>query len=418
MTPTSSPGPVVILGMHRSGTSALGGVLSALGVHFGSDGALYQGDKWNELGYYEYKRIVQLNDDLLRSVGSAWDAPPDADGYRAFAQANHFLASRARQILQDLQQSSGNPSSAWGFKDPRTALTWDFWQPLLEEPRILLCLRSPAEVAASLKKRNNVSTEFAMRLCSQYFHVLLRCIQGRQVKAVHYVNLVENSRETLRSVAEWLSLPCSEAQYAGACSRIKAQLAHQRSHGDEERITDAATWAAYRKLLSAAAAAESRSSPAPTADSPAPAQWKTVDEILAGASAAWRAGDVDAALRGYWTAFSTDGGSLQTTRALTGFLLIKLAMDERRRDSWDSHQRAIIAYLCLQPANSWVARQLCQSFSNKPASQSVQFLLSNIPFWSPELQREIAANLHQLIEDPQLRTQIQQALDRARSGTS
>lgn len=394
--------------MHRSGTSALGGALSALGVHFGGDGALYQGDKWNELGYYEYKKIVQLNDELLRSVGSAWDAPPDADGYRAFAQANHFLAPRARQILQDLQQPCGNPSSAWGFKDPRTALTWNFWQPLLEEPRILLCLRSPAEVAASLNKRNSVSTQFAMRLCSQYFDVLLYCIQGRQVKAVHYVNLVENSRETLRSIAEWLSLPCSEAQYAGACSRIKAELAHQRSHGDEERITDAATWTAYRKLLSAAAAAES----------PASAQWETVDEILAGASAAWRAGDVDAALRGYWTAFSTDGGSLRTTRAFTGFLLIKLAMDERRRDSWDSYQRAIIAHLCLHPANSWVARQLCQSLSKKPASQSVQFLLSNVPFWSPELQREIAANLHQLIEDPQLRTQIQQALDRARPGTS
>ncbi|HJX24749.1 MAG TPA: hypothetical protein VJ252_01225, partial [Chthoniobacterales bacterium] len=62
---------VVILGMHRSGTSALCGALDLLGVDFGE--RLMPANHANEKGYWEHEEIVRFHDDLLSSLGSRWD---------------------------------------------------------------------------------------------------------------------------------------------------------------------------------------------------------------------------------------------------------------------------------------------------------------------------------------------------------
>ncbi len=62
---------IVVLGMHRSGTSALCGALDVLGVNFGQ--RLAPATKDNEKGHWEHPEIVALHDELLRSLGSRWE---------------------------------------------------------------------------------------------------------------------------------------------------------------------------------------------------------------------------------------------------------------------------------------------------------------------------------------------------------
>ena len=64
---------VLILGMHRSGTSAISGALNAIGVDFGKE--LAEASYDNPIGYFENNRIQDLNDLILKELGVSWDYP-------------------------------------------------------------------------------------------------------------------------------------------------------------------------------------------------------------------------------------------------------------------------------------------------------------------------------------------------------
>ena len=61
---------IIITGMHRSGTSLVGNIVSSMGIHMGNN--LLTGDQYNEGGYYEDKTIVDLNEKLLINLGRWW----------------------------------------------------------------------------------------------------------------------------------------------------------------------------------------------------------------------------------------------------------------------------------------------------------------------------------------------------------
>ena len=74
-TPALSPGAprvVCVLGMHRSGTSLLTRVLNLLGVGLGPEGHLMPADKFNPKGFWEHHGIVNLNDEILETLGGTW----------------------------------------------------------------------------------------------------------------------------------------------------------------------------------------------------------------------------------------------------------------------------------------------------------------------------------------------------------
>src|SRR5215469_9555194 len=82
---------VFVLGMHRSGTSAVTRVLNLLGVELGT--GLMAASPDNERGYWEHLGIVQEHDQLLEALGSSWDdvraLPPDWTKNPAAVSATH-----------------------------------------------------------------------------------------------------------------------------------------------------------------------------------------------------------------------------------------------------------------------------------------------------------------------------------------
>lgn len=145
---------LLITGMHRSGTSALTRTLSLVGGTLASKLAGgVAGD--NDLGFWEPVEVVALHDRALASAGSAWDDvsrfPPDwfeSEVGRAFAD----------ELLDLLRREFGG-TRLFAIKDPRLCRLVPLWLGVL--PRLgvraqfVIPLRSPAEVAASLKARND-----------------------------------------------------------------------------------------------------------------------------------------------------------------------------------------------------------------------------------------------------------------------
>ncbi|CAG0993429.1 hypothetical protein RHIZO_02376 [Rhizobiaceae bacterium] len=150
--PASRRTCVVVLGMHRSGTSALSRVLSLLGCDLPK--TLMPPSPANEPGHWESMAMYKLNDRILESAGSAWHDwlelnpkwfdSPKADEFReeaTVALAEEFGSSRL-----------------FVLKDPRICRLFPFWLDVLQRsdvlPLVWVPLRNPLEVAGSLEKRN------------------------------------------------------------------------------------------------------------------------------------------------------------------------------------------------------------------------------------------------------------------------
>ncbi len=144
---------VVILPMHRSGSSALSRVLSLLGCDLPK--TLMVGNETNPTGHWESTVIRTLNDDVLASGGSQWQ------DWQAF-NPNWYKTPKPREFqvraLEILQDEFG-ASSLFVFKDPRVCRIFPFWRDTFAvagiAPKIILTVRHPQEVAASLERRKD-----------------------------------------------------------------------------------------------------------------------------------------------------------------------------------------------------------------------------------------------------------------------
>jgi hypothetical protein len=140
---------VCVLGMHRSGTSLVAGVLGQLGLDLGPDEELLPPDPNNQSGYFELADLVEINDDILAHYGGSWDEPPELPpGWEQSDQLVQ-IRDRARRILG--RRFAG--SAHWAWKDPRTCITLPFWQRLVSGLRYVICLRNPVDIAHSLRSR-------------------------------------------------------------------------------------------------------------------------------------------------------------------------------------------------------------------------------------------------------------------------
>ncbi len=136
---------ICVLGMMRTGTSAVAGVLDLLGVHFGPTNHLLDPNVANPTGFREHKGIIALNDELLARLGGTWDAPPALTEGWADEPALADLYERAAVLVE----SDLATHDVWAWKDPRTCLTLPFWRGLAPDLLSVVCLREPSETARS-----------------------------------------------------------------------------------------------------------------------------------------------------------------------------------------------------------------------------------------------------------------------------
>ena len=144
---------VMIVAMHRSGTSALSRALNLLGCDMPP--RLIGADQWNSAGYWESKPIKDLNEEMLVSGGGEWSEWQEFNpGWFRSSAVQRF---RGRAI--ELVGSEFGDSPLFVFKDPRLSILMPFWRSVLEElgiePVAIHPLRNPVEVARSLERRNN-----------------------------------------------------------------------------------------------------------------------------------------------------------------------------------------------------------------------------------------------------------------------
>jgi GT2 family glycosyltransferase len=185
---------VVILGMHRSGTSLITRSIELLGYTLGDN--LMPAGVDNPKGFWEDIDIVQFNDKLLAHNQMSWDSLLDS--------SSGIYSKDLQQEALTLLESRFSNTDRFIIKDPRMSLLLDFWSRCFVEADIsvhyLTVYRQPLDIAASLHARNGIEVEHGLLLAYRYNRALMTFL-GDSVFVVGYRQFLENPLRELSRIA-------------------------------------------------------------------------------------------------------------------------------------------------------------------------------------------------------------------------
>lgn len=223
---------ILVAGMHRSGTSALTKTLNILGCDLPK--TLLKSNFANQKGFWESSKIIALNDEILRSANSAWyDCRLFDAGWYASSAAAGF-----RKRAWDILGSEFDRSSLFVVKDPRICRLLKFWTQVTEEfgatPRIVMPVRHPAEVSASLHARDEIPLPIG--------HILWLCnllnseIDSRQYKRVYvrYDDLLDDWSGVVASLSEAVGMTYPKRPSSVAAEIQKYLSPRARHHVEKD----------------------------------------------------------------------------------------------------------------------------------------------------------------------------------------
>lgn len=140
--------PVVLMGMHRSGTTLLVSWMEELGVYMGRA----------QDGNREALFFQQRNRRMMALAGASWLYPDPFLWWIQDPERRLFLLRRLRRDVEKTLEKEYLPSrnqwpSIWGWKDPRTVYTLELWRELFPDLRLVVIRRHGVDVAVSLIRR-------------------------------------------------------------------------------------------------------------------------------------------------------------------------------------------------------------------------------------------------------------------------
>jgi len=244
--------PLIVLGMHRSGTSLTVRLLHDLGIHMGS---------WLSRDA-ESVHFQRLNRRIFAAAGSKW---AEVSNLLRQMESPAFVAQQTSKVQHALftahlplrktviagffgtelwQRIEQGESPAWGWKDPRTSLTFPVWLPVFPRARWLHILRNGVDVAISIHRRSlkqrrklrnrlfpidysaaTLDFGYSFRLWEQYLSFILTHkheIPAGQYLEVRYEDLLADPETHLRQIVDFVGHTVDADTLAEACKRINA----------------------------------------------------------------------------------------------------------------------------------------------------------------------------------------------------
>lgn len=187
----------VVLGMHRSGTSSVAGLLAQLGAT--PPKTLMAAKPENPKGFWESEVIMAFNDEILTRAQSSWDDPKPLQTDIFEGEQGASLRQRAGEKLTE----EFGDADTIVLKDPRICRFYPFWEQVLTDkgytPYPILPIRAPAEVAASLHGRNGMPVSEALALWKR-----------------HVADAEQSTRDTPRHIMMWTDLLADWRKALGA----------------------------------------------------------------------------------------------------------------------------------------------------------------------------------------------------------
>lgn len=191
---------VIVLGMHRSGTSLLTNLLHAMGCYTGPASELLPANEQNPAGFWERIDANLIDMEILRRCGATWCEISTFSPFRCGDDARGHSTQRIQAVVDNI---SAHPVSV--LKEPRMCLVFDAWRPLLPAPLCIFMVRRPVEVAASLKRRDAFPLQVGIALWEAYTRRALQASEGLPGYVVWHHDLMDEPAATIRALHHWLA---------------------------------------------------------------------------------------------------------------------------------------------------------------------------------------------------------------------
>lgn len=201
---------IVVLGMHRAGTSAVTRALQVMGVDLGKNFLPVQAD--NPKGFWEDLDIISLNEEMLGFIKNEWHFLTPIQEKDVEVLRSHGYVTQAVELLR---KKTGE-DRIFGFKDPRVSKLLPFWKEVFAQDEYevyyVLAIRHPLSVSRSLEKRDG----FALEKCYALWlvHVIngFSGTQGAPRVVVDYDRLLQSPETELLRLAKGLNLTVDPAE--------------------------------------------------------------------------------------------------------------------------------------------------------------------------------------------------------------
>lgn len=198
--------PVILLGMHHSGTSIFAEVLHRHGVFMCAD-----------MGHYESRLITQhINDGLIMGGGPNWSQVPILSVEYVMSKLDAVRAAIESELRKHYTRAGYDGRAPWGFKDPRTCVTLPLFLRIFPHARLLHIVRREADVAESLATREKAGVG-VLRDRGHWRELRRQHVaRVRHFGALHrsyrefaYEEFCRRPIEVTRPIFEWLGLACT-----------------------------------------------------------------------------------------------------------------------------------------------------------------------------------------------------------------
>jgi len=218
---------VLIMGMHRSGTSAIAGISHLLGAAVPA--TMMEPAFDNPAGFWESANITSLNEGILTNAGCTWY---DCLTFHPASLNQGALHNLPNQTASTLTREFGD-ASLFVLKDPRFSLLLELWLPAFTMLNVttasILALRHPTEVIASLRRRDGMPADIAAPLWLHYMLEAERQTRYRPRAVLSFDRLMEDwrgclARVTAETGVAW-PVPLNSAA-AAIGEHLRPQLRH------------------------------------------------------------------------------------------------------------------------------------------------------------------------------------------------
>lgn len=200
---------VIVLGMHRSGTSALTKALQVIGVSL-SENLMPEGE-FNPKGHWEDIDVVSINDKLLAHYGNVWFSATQPEINLDDQYVQLLLGEAVNMVQQRVEEFD-----LWGFKDPRTSRLLIFWQEVFKragvQAKYVYALRNPLDIARSLARRDGINHRQGYLLWLWHTLPNLNLLQSENVSWVGFNELLSQPRTVIAKLQQQLELDSVSAE--------------------------------------------------------------------------------------------------------------------------------------------------------------------------------------------------------------
>ena len=221
---------VMVLGMHRGGTSAIARGLAATGVSLGNHLLAPGAD--NPTGFWEDLDCLSINERLLGHLGTAYDA--FGFGWSLLGKPDPVIDDLKLSAVQVVRSRLQEYPSTWGFKDPRTSRLLNFWRSVMAaskcEARYVIALRNPLSVALSLEKRNQIPIEKGLWLWLHHMIPAVLDSAGSTRVVVDYDALIDQPVRQIQRLASHMGLGRAATSDASIAEYLDSFLSHGLRH--------------------------------------------------------------------------------------------------------------------------------------------------------------------------------------------